>query len=94
MAENKTDIAPASWQVTATTIECDLVNEYVTIMVNRDWSCKCTWWARNKKIAEENPKQKFSKEIKAKIGKCQGPDCQFVIGYRDKLIGEEIAIKK
>ncbi len=94
MAEARTDIAPAGWQVTATTIECDMVNDYVTIMVNKDWSCKCTWWSRNKKVAEEDPKHKFSKEIKAKISRCQGPDCKHVIGYRDKLIAEETAVKK
>ncbi len=94
MAEAKTDMAPANWQVTATTIDCDMVKEYVTIMVYKDWSCKCTWWSRYKKVAGEDPKHKFSKEIKDKIGKCQGPDCKYVIGYRDKLIGEETSAKK
>lgn len=94
MAETSPNIAPANWQVTATTIECELIKEYVTIMVNRDWSCKCTWWAKHKKVAGEDPKHKFSGDVKAKIGKCQGPDCKFVTGYRDKLIEEETAVKK
>ena len=94
MAEPKTDIAPANWQVTATTIDCDMVNDYVTIMVYKDWACKCTWWAKYKKVADGDSKHKFPKELKEKNGKCQGPDCKFVIGYRDKLIVEESAIKK
>ena len=93
MAEPKIDIAPANWQVTATTINCDMVNDYVTTIVYKDWACKCTWWAKYKKVAGEDPKHKFSKEIKEKIDKCQGPDCKYVIGYRDKLIGEETAAK-
>ena len=94
MAEAKTDLAPANWQVTATTIDCDMVKEYVTIMVYKDWSCKCVWWSKYKKVAEENPKHKFTREIKAKIAGCQGPDCKYVIEYRDKLMQEESAAKK
>ena len=94
MAEAKTDIAPANWQVTATTIECDMVGDYVTIMVNKDWSTRCVWYNRYKKAAADNPKQKFAKDIKGKIAKCLGPDCKYVMEYRDKLIKEEAAVKK
>ena len=93
MAEVKTNIAPASWQVTATSIECDMVKEYATIMVYNDWSCKCVWWNKNKN-ADEKKQSKFSKEIKAKIASCQGPECHYVKEYRDKLIQEEKADKK
>jgi UDP-2,3-diacylglucosamine pyrophosphatase LpxH len=78
-----------NWQVTATTVECSHIGDFVTILVYKDWSSKCTWWAKYKKVAGEDPKHKFSKDVKAKIGKCQGPDCKYVVGYRDKLIGEE-----
>jgi len=94
MAEAKTDIAPANWQVTATTIECEMVKEFVTIMVYKDWASKCTWWSRYKKVAGEDPKHKFDKEIKEKIGKCLGPDCKYVIEYRDKLLKEEASASK
>ena len=94
MAEAGTDIPPAGWQVTATTIECDMVDEYVTIMVYGDWSCRCTWWAKYKKPATEGPGQKFPKQIKAKIARCQGPYCKYVTGYRDKLVNEETAADK
>jgi len=94
VAELKIDIAPASWQLTATTINCDMVSDYVTIMVYRDWACKCTWWEKYKKVAGAEPRHKFSREIKKKMGMCQGPDCKYGIGYRDKLIGEEADAKK
>jgi hypothetical protein len=32
VAEPRTDIAPANWQITATTIGWGMVNDYVTIM--------------------------------------------------------------
>ena len=93
MAEARTDISPAGWQVTATTLECEMVDEYVTIMVYGDWSCRCTWWAKYKGAAGGQG-QKFAKQIKAKIARCQGPDCRYVVGYRDKLISEETAAEK
>jgi hypothetical protein len=89
MAEAIINNAPANWQVTATTIECCAFKEYVTILVNKDWSAKCIWWAKYKKMVGEEPKYKFSREIKDKIGRCQGPNCQSVYEYRDKLIKEE-----
>jgi hypothetical protein len=91
MADSKIDMAPANWQVTATTIDCDMVHEYVTIMVHRDWSCKCTWWAKYKKVAGDDPRHRFSKQITGQITKCKGPDCEYVTGYRDRLIKEEKA---
>ncbi len=50
--------------------------------------------SKNKQVAVQAPKHKFPKDIKARIGKCQGPDCKYVTGYRDKLIEEEKAAKK
>ena len=94
MARAKTDISPANWQITATTLKCEMVDEYVTVMVYKDWSCKCVWWSKNKQVAEQDPKHKFPRDIKASMGKCQGPDCKYVTGYRDKLIEEEEAAKK
>lgn len=62
----------ADWRITATTIQCDLVGESVTVMVNGDWTYSCAWYQRNKH----------------KSGNCVGPDCPNVIRYRDKLIAE------
>lgn len=94
MADARTDIAQAGWQVTATTVRCGMVDDLVTIMVHGDWSAGCVWYNRYKKVAAENPKQKFDKEIKAKLSGCRGPDCSYVIDYRDKLIAEEEAAGK
>lgn len=88
MSKANTELQPANWQITATTIHCDMVDDFVTIMINKDWSMKCAWYNRYKqKAIDEN--KKFNKEIKAKIEKCQGPECSYLIEYRDKLIQEE-----
>jgi cyclopropane fatty-acyl-phospholipid synthase-like methyltransferase len=85
----KTELRPAKWQITATTIHCDLVDDFVTIMVNKEWSTKCAWYNRHKKKVIEDKKQKFDREMRLKIEKCQGPECSHVTGYRDTLIEEE-----
>jgi hypothetical protein len=94
VAEPHLEIAPAGWQITATTIDCDMVGDYVTIMVNKDWSCKCTWWNRYKRVADEDPGHRFPREIKRVINNCQGPYCKYVVGYRDRLVREETAVKE
>ena len=85
----KTELRPVKWQITASTIRCNLVDDFVTIMVNKEWSAKCAWYNRHKKKAIEGKKQKFDGEMRLKIEKCQGPECSYVTGYRDKLIKEE-----
>jgi len=93
MTEAKVELKPAKWQITATTIRCDLVDDFVTIMVNNDWSTKCAWYNRYKQKALEDKKQKFGKAIRVKIEKCAGPECSYVTDYRDKLIQEESGSK-
>jgi len=94
MAEARTDIAPAGWQITATTLSCDRVSDYVTVMVYRDWSCRCTWCDRYKLAAETDLRQRFAGDIKAKIARCRWPGCDYVLDYRDRLIAEETAVNK
>ncbi len=83
------NIAPANWQVTASTVECELIREYVTIMVNREWSCQCAWWAKNKDLMKNGLDRLSSRCPDSKGLSCQGPDCKYVCQYRDKLIEEE-----
>jgi len=94
MAEAGTDIAPAGWQITATTVSCDRVGDYVTIMVRGDWTCSCTWCSRYKLAAADNPRKRVARDIRTKIAGCQGPDCSIVLAYRDKLIADEAAVNK
>jgi len=91
MIEARTDLKPANWQVTATTIHCDYVDDNVTLMVDRDWTTRCAWYHRYKQKILENPKQKFDKAIRLKMAKCPGTECPIALEYRDKLIREEFA---
>ena len=93
MPKAKTKLQPAGWQITATTIHCDFVDDFVTIMVNKDWSTKCTWYSRYKQKALEGKGQKFDKKISLKIEKCEGPECPNVMNYRDRLVKEELGEK-
>lgn len=79
------------WQVTATTIYCDAVDDDVTIMVHKDWSTKCTGYTKY----VESPTKEALKELKKRSKKsgrnlaCEGPEDHRVTDYRDKLKAEE-----
>jgi hypothetical protein len=77
------------WQVTATTIYCDAVDDDVTIIVYPDWTTRCTGFF--KYSAESgNPKLLSNKSKESKrLLKCEGPLDHRVTGYRDKLEKEE-----
>jgi len=83
------------WQVTATTIYCDAVDDDVTIMVYKDWSVKCTGYKKYK----ENITKEAAKTLEGKSKKlgrhleCEGPLDYRVTDYRDKLSAEEAVTK-
>ena len=83
------------WQVTATTIYCDAVDNDVTIMVDKDWATQCTGY----KQYGENPTEEVVKRLKTeskKLGRelrCEGPLDYRVTDYRDKLMAEEAKAK-
>ena len=79
------------WQITATTIYCDAVDDYVALMVFKDWSVKCAGY---KKYGENITKDKAKtlRKKSKKLGKelrCEGPECHRLIEYRDKLLAAE-----
>ena len=94
MAEAGTGPKQAGWQITATTISCDRVGAYVTVMVRGDWTYSCTWCSRYKLAAADNPQKRVDRDIRTKIAACRGPDCSIVLAYRDKLIAGETAVIK
>jgi hypothetical protein len=79
-----------NWQVTATTIYCDAVDDEVTLMVNKDWSVKCTGYPRyNQTNGAARNLLKKKKRPSGRALECEGPECQRAIQYRDKLKAEE-----
>jgi hypothetical protein len=90
MNEAALNIPPAKWQTCVSTVKCDLIDEYVSIMVKNDWVSHCTWYKQFKDSASgEQKRVKPDRKTRSKIALCQGPHCSYVIGYRDKLIQEE-----
>jgi len=78
------------WQVTATTIYCDAVDDEVTVIVDKDWSLKCTGYSQYGVPGRGKTAQlkKKGSQRKRELG-CEGLECQRVVRYREKLIAEE-----
>jgi hypothetical protein len=79
-----------NWQVTATTIYCDAVDEEVTVMVYGDMSVKCTGYAKfGQPVAQMlDVLKKKSRQLNRSLG-CEGQECHRVIQYKKKLMAKE-----
>ena len=79
-----------NWQITATTIYCDAVDEEVTLLVYKDWSTKCTGYRKYGKPSKEmlNLLNKKSKQLNRQLG-CTGLECPRVTQYKEKLFTGE-----
>ena len=77
------------WQVTATTVRCDAVDDEVTIMVFKDWSSKCTG---HQKYADSREEQlnlvKRGLQVRRTL-ECEGVRCTRIAEYGQKLQDEE-----
>lgn len=79
------------WQLTATTIYCDAVDDDVTIMVYKDWSTTCTGYKKYGEILNKETAKTLKKKAK-RLGRnlgCEGPLDHRVTDYRDKLMAED-----
>ena len=79
-----------NWQVTATTIYCDAVDDEVTILVYKDWLAKCTDYSKYGKPNRDITKllKKKSRKLERQLS-CAGPECSRVTQYKEKLLAEE-----
>jgi hypothetical protein len=66
------------WEITATTVYCDDVNDEVTLIIHRDGTSRCTWHQKYA-ASGKNP-------ARTKRSGCKGADCPRVIQYRDSLV--------
>ena len=94
MNERFCDLKPAGWKTTATTIYCNLVEDEISIIVNKDWTYSCAWYNRYKYRAAQDKNSHFDRKITNKFDTCTGPNCSYVTGYIDKLIQEEASRKE
>jgi len=77
-----------NWQLIATTIYCDAVDEEVTLLVYKDGSVKCTGYKKYGESGKEILAKRRSKRLKQHL-KCDGPECYRVIQYKDRLFTKE-----
>ena len=79
-----------NWQVTATTIHCQAVDDEVTLMVYKDSTAKCTGYRKYGEPTGETLRRLKKKQKQAdRTLACQGAECDQVVEYRDKLFKEE-----
>jgi hypothetical protein len=64
------------WQVTATTLECEFVSDFATIMVQPDGTAKCSYVNREGKASDGRKKLKI----------CKWPECPLVAEFRHKAL--------
>jgi hypothetical protein len=82
------------WQVTATTIYCDAVDDNVTIIVYQDWSTRCTGYRKYVENLDKEAGKMLGRKAKQQgrnLG-CEGPLDYRVTDYRDRLVTEDKAI--
>jgi hypothetical protein len=80
----------SNWQLTATTIYCDAVDDDVTLLVDKSLNIRCTGYARYVTNLDKETAKIF-RDKSRRLGrnlKCDGPQDFRVTGYRDRLIAE------
>jgi hypothetical protein len=78
------------WEVTATTIFCESVNDEVTIIVNRDGAVRCSGRQKYEKPGKEDKKTlKTKSRLMGKELACLGENCAAVKKYCDKMLSEK-----
>ena len=80
----------ADWQVTATTIFCEAVDDEVTLIITPSGEVTCTGQQKYQKPGKEASKALNQKSRSGrKQPKCSGDSCADVKQYRDKIMGEK-----
>jgi hypothetical protein len=76
------------WQLTATTIYCDAVDDDVTVMVYKDRSTACTGYKKYGESLNREATKVLKKKAKRldKNLECEGPLDHRVTDYRDRLV--------
>ena len=78
------------WEITATTIYCEAVDDEVTVLVSRDGTAKCT--GRQKYGRSDKETTMAVKKKSQQLGKplaCEGDACARVMQHKDELLGKK-----
>jgi hypothetical protein len=78
------------WEVTATTIYCEAVDDEVTLVVTQDGNVKCSGRQKYEKPGKETAKtmQKRRRHLGRQLD-CEGSQCARATQYRDGLLGKK-----
>jgi len=77
------------WQKTAVTLRCPAVVDEVTIIVNSDWSVKCTGYNKYSGSRDGSLELvKRSLNLRRTL-ECKGLDCPTITAYLERLKSEE-----
>jgi hypothetical protein len=80
-------LSKPDWEITATTVYCDAVDDEVTLMIYADGTSKCT--GRQKYIKPDKETSRAIKKKSRQQGKhlgCRENDCPMLNQYRDRLL--------
>jgi hypothetical protein len=78
------------WEITATTIFCESVDDEVTLIVSGDGTVKCGGRQKYEKTSKETNKLlKDKSKAMGKQLKCNGEACNIMKQYRDRMLGEK-----
>ncbi len=78
------------WEVTATTIYCEAVQDEVTLIVKSDGLTKCTGLQKYERPGKEAAKElKQKSKAAGKTLKCLGSACEILGQYREKTLGKQ-----
>ena len=83
-------VSMVDWEITATTIYCEAVDDEVTILVARDGTAKCTGRQKYGQPDKETARavKKKSKQ-QGKLFACEGDACARVTQHKDELLGKK-----
>ncbi|MEW6142811.1 MAG: hypothetical protein AB1597_06615 [Chloroflexota bacterium] len=79
-----------NWQITATTVYCDAVDDEVTLIVVKDGTARCTGLKKYIEPSAETAHviKARGRELKRRIA-CRGAACTMAADYRNRLLTEE-----
>ncbi len=82
----------AGWQVTATTIYCEDVDDEVTLLIYSDGTASCTGHRKYTSPGKDTARtlKKKSQKSGKKLG-CAPGECRQLIEHREKWLGEKPA---
>jgi hypothetical protein len=78
------------WEITATTVYCDAVDDEVTLIIYADGTSRCT--GRDKYIKPDKETSRTMKKksrLQGRLLACLDNDCNIVKDYRENILGSE-----